>query len=382
MIETFDFLLTAILLASQSYISARLWKRAGRRAGLRIAIIAFEAAVLAGYICSFSYITAALRISSGFTAFLGAAALTYLIVSACIVPLHFVLQRVRGRMSKPTDPSRRLALNAIGGAIMAAPAAAIGYGTFIERNQIHLREIDLPIPNLPADLDGLRILQISDIHLSPFLSESTLARAISAAIETKPDLAVVTGDLISNRSDPVDACIRQLARLKAPAGVFGCMGNHEHYAEAESYVEHAAARAGIEFLRSAHRPLRFGQATLNLAGVDHQSKRSGRKYLVGAERMVDPNAFNLLLSHNPDVLPVAAQQGYDLLLSGHTHGGQINIEIFDESMNPARFVTPFIHGFYRRGRAAVFVTRGIGTIGLPTRIGAPPEIPLLRLRKV
>jgi predicted MPP superfamily phosphohydrolase len=381
-IETFDFLLTAIVLASQSYITAHLWKRAGRNTALRSAIVAFDVVVLFGYVCSFSYVTAALGISSDFTAFLGAAALGYLIIATCVLVLYAILHRLGRRFADPPSPSRRRALNAISGAVMAAPAAAIGYGTFIERDRIHQREIDLPIPNLPADLDGLRILQLSDIHLSAFLSESTLARAISAAVETKPDLAVVTGDLISTRFDPVDACIRQLARVKAPAGVYGCMGNHERYAHAESYVEQAAARAGIEFLRDAHRPLRFGQATLNLAGVDHQSKRLGRKYLVGAERMVDPNAFNLLLTHNPDVLPVAAGQGYDLLLSGHTHGGQINIEILDESINPARFVTPFIHGLYRSGRATLFVTRGIGTIGLPTRIGAPPEIPLLRLRKV
>ena len=94
-----------------------------------------------------------------------------------------------------------------------------------------------------------------------------------------------------------------------------------------------------------------------------------------------PGATNILLQHSPDVFPVAARQGYNLLLAGHTHGGQVTVEILDQSINPARFFTPFVYGTYRMGDATAYVTRGIGTIGVPARIGAPPEISLLRLRK-
>ena len=118
---------------------------------------------------------------------------------------------------------------------------------------------------------------------------------------------------------------------------------------------------------------------LNVAGVDYQ--RSAKDYLPDAEKMVAPGAFNMLLSHNPDVFPVAARQGYDLTLAGHTHGGQVAVEILGQSINPARFFTPFVYGLFRRGAAAAYVTRGIGTIGVPVRVGAPPEIALLRLRK-
>ena len=94
-----------------------------------------------------------------------------------------------------------------------------------------------------------------------------------------------------------------------------------------------------------------------------------------------PGATNVLLQHNPDVFPEAARQGYNLLLAGHTHGGQVTVEILDQSINPARFFTPYVYGLYRAGNSAAYVTRGIGTIGIPARIGAPPEISLLRLRK-
>src|SRR5262249_13369204 len=133
--------------------------------------------------------------------------------------------------------------------------------------------------------------------------------------------------------------------------------------------------------RSQTELLRFGNASLNLVGVDYETKAHGRIYLPKAERMVVPGAVNVLLSHNPDVFPVAARKGYQLMLAGHTHGGQVNVEILDQAINPARFFTPYVYGIYRKGNASAYVTRGIGTIGVPARLGAPPEICLLRLRK-
>jgi predicted MPP superfamily phosphohydrolase len=293
-----------------------------------------------------------------------------------------VLQFVRRASGAQFHPGRRKLINAAGNIALAAPFAALAYGGLIERLDFHVREVDVPIAGLPDDLDGLRLLQLSDIHLSPFLSERQLARVIDAANGLHPHLVAVTGDLISHRGDPIDACIRQLARLKSDAGVLGCMGNHEHVAGVEDYTAAAAARVGIPFLRAQARQLRFGQATLNVAGVDYQPLSNKSAYLHGAERLTVPGATNLLLSHNPDVFPVAAQQGYNLMLAGHTHGGQVSVEIFDEAINPARFFTHYVYGLYRKGPAAAYVTRGIGTIGIPARIGAPPEISLLRLRKV
>src|SRR5262249_865013 len=146
---------------------------------------------------------------------------------------------------------------------------------------------------------------------------------------------------------------------------------HEKYADAENYTEKQAARLGVRFLRDRAQQLRFGNAVVNVAGVDYQHSRNS--YLSDAEGLVTPGAFNVLLSHNPDVFPTAAQRGYDLMMAGHTHGGQVTVEILHQSVNPARFFTPYVYGLYRRGPAAAYVTRGIGTIGVPVRIGAPPE---------
>ena len=271
---------------------------------------------------------------------------------------------------------RRKFLRAAGAALVAGPVAATGFGILM-RNRIRISEMKIPIPNLPKDLDGLRIVQVTDVHLSPFLSESEFARAIDMANETRAHIALMTGDLISRVGDPLDACLKHLARLRADAGVIGCLGNHEIYTKTEDYVTLQAARAGIKFLRFESKVLQFGNAEINFAGVDYQNYQ--KDYLVGAEQLVKPGAFNVMLSHNPDVFPVAASQGYDLTIAGHTHGGQVNFEILHQNMNIARYYTPYVRGLYREGISSIYVSSGIGTIGVPVRIGAPPEISLLQL---
>ncbi|MBZ5584231.1 MAG: metallophosphoesterase, partial [Acidobacteriia bacterium] len=369
----------AVLLAIQWWISRGLTRRARRLKGVRLGaaragIWLCDALAITCYGFTFSDLAARLHISGPLPTVLGALALVYLIVAATVVAVYGARKAARKHLGADVDPARRRALNLAGNLIIASPFAAIGYGSLVQRTDFRIREIDVPLAHLPPDLDGFRVLQLSDIHLSPFLSESELARVIDASIELRPHLAVITGDLISRRGDPLDACIRQLARIRTDAGFFGCMGNHERYAGVETYAAQAAAAVGITFLRGRSRQLRVGRATLNLAGVDYQSLAGRQSYLRGAERLLVPGACNVLLSHNPDVFPVAARQGWNFVLAGHTHGGQVTVEILDQSINPARFFTPYVYGLYRAGPAAAYVTRGIGTIGLPTRIGAPPEI--------
>ncbi|MBZ5604811.1 MAG: metallophosphoesterase [Acidobacteriia bacterium] len=282
--------------------------------------------------------------------------------------------------SREHSPARRRFLRATNYALLGAPAAAMGYGVFIERKNLRMREQSIAIPGLHPDLDGLKLVQLTDIHLSTFLPEEVLARAVDLANETRAHVALVTGDLISFQGDPLDTCLKHLARLRADAGIFGCLGNHEIYAGTERYTTEAGARLGMRFLRSKSAELRFGNAKLNLAGVDYQ--HLGRPYLTGAEEMIRPDALNLLMSHNPDVFPVAAEQGWDVTLAGHTHGGQISVEILHQNMSIARFFTPYVDGLYRQGSASIFVSRGIGTIGLPARLGAPPEVALVTLCRI
>jgi predicted MPP superfamily phosphohydrolase len=341
----------------------------------------FDLLLVGGYICSFSTLVPRVPLPPRVVVIAGAVTLAYLIAAAAILAIYLAFDFFRRQLAADTHPSRRLALNTAGGALMAAPLAALGYGALVERASFRVREVDVPLAGLPVELDGFRIVQLSDIHRGTFLSRAQLDRVVAMANETQPHLAVVTGDLISSHGDPLHDCILSLARLRAPGGTFACMGNHERYAACEREAEEWGARHGIRFLRGRAVRLSLGGATVNLAGVDYQSFSQKAAYLKDAARLVVPGALNVLLSHNPDVFPIAVRQGYDLMLAGHTHGGQVAVEILDRSLNAARFFTPYVYGLFQQGKSAGYVTRGIGTIGIPVRIGASPEIALLRLRK-
>jgi predicted MPP superfamily phosphohydrolase len=369
-----DFVLLVVCLAAQLRLSSWLlqapaWKSWPRHAGL----LAFNALVAALF-CSTYLLTfhrfwryVPLRWNTWIVA-LGLA------LAVCLIGIFAgaVIWRPAGKMQTP----RRQFLQVAGAAAAVAPCAVFAFG-IVRRAQFRLNQVDIPVPGLPKDLDGLRIVQITDIHLSPFLSEGEFARCIDMANETRAHVAVVGGDLISRTGDPLDACLRQLGRLRADAGVIGCMGNHEVYTQTEDYVTREGKRIGIDFLRTEARRFRFGDAVINFAGVDYQ--RYGRPYLLGADKLVLPGQLNILLSHNPDVFPAAADQGYLVTIAGHTHGGQVNFEILHQNINVARYFTPYVRGLYHRGPSSIYVSSGIGTIGVPVRVGAPAEVALLRL---
>lgn len=278
-------------------------------------------------------------------------------------------------------PERRAFVKVMGGAVVGAPAILAGHGFVSGRREFRLEEVDIPVRGVDAatarDLNGLRILHISDSHYSPFFTRPDLERVVAMANETRPHLAVFTGDFITEAHNPLEECIRLLAKIKADAPLLACNGNHEIFGGCEDLAQELGALHGIQVLRQQNTVLRFGNARMNVAGVDYQQYR--KPYLVGAEQHLEQGAFNVLLSHNPDVFPVAAGKGYHLTLAGHTHGGQVTVEILNQYANVARFFTPYVSGKYTRNGASLYVTRGIGTVGIPARIGAPPEITLIRL---
>jgi len=296
----------------------------------------------------------------------------------------------------------------------AAPFFGVMYGFAAERLNYQVRRVEVPVANLPGALDGLRIAQLSDIHLSGYMTREQVRRAVDMANELAADLTVVTGDFITGASDPLADCIEELRALHAPLGVWGCNGNHEIYARAEDAAQRLFAQAGMKLLRQESAQLSWRGAQLNLIGVDYQRERTpgGRRLamLTHIEPLVRHDMPNLLLSHNPNSFNRAAELGIELTLSGHTHGGQVQVEILDHRFSPARFITDYIAGIYRRplfapvgngraatpllaaaemhltdhgsrGSAAIYVNRGLGTVGAPVRLGVPPEITLLVLRR-
>lgn len=370
-------ILTAVGLA-QFQLARWLLEDERRRNSVRarIAIYGFFSLALLAVaaVCATKSARVSALFPGGHRAWSSAAALLYSMVLIGGVMANLAWRHV---LAPAFNPRRRTLLNTARTAVLAAPAAVVGFGVFVERRQFEVKEVEIPIPGLPKDLDGLRLVQLSDIHRSAYLSQEELEHVIGMANECRAHVALVTGDLITRGGDPLDACLDELATLRSDAGTFGCLGNHEIYAKAERYTKVRGAALGMRFLRDEAAELRFGGAVLNFAGVDYQ--RQSHPYLRGAKRHIRPGAVNILLSHNPDVFPTAAGQGYDLTISGHTHGGQVSVEILHQHVNVARFFTPYVYGLYREGNSSVYVTRGIGTVGMPARIGAPPEVALIRL---
>jgi len=195
-----------------------------------------------------------------------------------------------------------------------------------------------------------------------------------------------------------------LSRLRAPLGVWGCNGNHEIYAGVEDDAERLFREKGMRLLRAAAAVVEHNGARFNLLGVDYQRDRmvSGEHtgpMLREVEHLIRRDMPNVLLSHNPNSFHRAAELGIELSLAGHTHGGQVKFEIVDHSVSPARLISPFVAGLYHLPmavptnghvgaasgnglqKAALYVNRGLGTFGFPVRIGVPPEITLLTLRR-
>jgi uncharacterized protein len=302
------------------------------------------------------------------------------------------------------DPSRRYFFRTATALAGAAPFLSVVYGFASERLNYQVHRVEVPLANLPPALDGMQIVQLSDIHLSGYMTRFDVRRAVEMANELGADLAIVTGDFITGASDPLADCIDEVRQLRAPLGVWGCNGNHEIYARAEDLAEQLFAQAGMKLLRHENAQLAFRGAKFNLIGVDYQRERtsSGQKQqmLPSLQPLVRRDMPNILLSHNPNTFNRAAELGIELSLAGHTHGGQIQVEILDHRLSPARFITDYIAGLYQRPlqrlvselpisgssssdhpMAKLYVNRGLGTVGAPVRLGVPPEISLLVLRR-
>src|SRR6185437_5057216 len=209
---------------------------------------------------------------------------------------------------------------------------------------------DLPIAGLPAALDGFRIAQLSDIHIGSYMSAAEVFRAVSMTNELAADLAVVTGDFITKAHDPLEPCIAELSRLRAPLGIWGCNGNHEIYAGLEARAAQLFNKYGMRLLRQENVELAWRGQPFNLIGVDYQRERpvdsSHEPMLSAVEPMVRRDVPNILLSHNPNSFRRSAELGIELMLAGHTHGGQVKVEILDHRFSPARFLTPYVAGLY------------------------------------
>ena len=272
--------------------------------------------------------------------------------------------------------------------VSATPFVAAGYGLLYERQDVEVVRHRVRLARLPKAFASFRIAQLSDIHISPFTTADYIHRCVVTTNELKPDLIALTGDYIAWDTGQQGEVVRTLAGLRAPFGVFGCLGNHEEESGTEESITRLFTAQGIQILRQARAPIELGGETLNLIGVDDpngqtemEHQRDLHRKLRQIKVLMMPETVNILLSHGdfPDMFDRVAELGIDLMLAGHTHGGQLSLDFVHRDLNLSHLIYDYTSGWYEKNGVQLYVNRGIGTTGFPIRLGARPEITVLEL---
>jgi predicted MPP superfamily phosphohydrolase len=256
--------------------------------------------------------------------------------------------------------------------------------------------VDVPIPSLPRQFDGLRIAQLSDLHAGSLFSARPMEDAVDLVLAERPDLVTITGDYVNHDAAELATILPALDRLRAPLGVFGSLGNHDHYADVRRVARDVDATA-VDLLVNDARTLAIDGARLHVAGTDNTGfgQRHGDLDAALARTQRNGDDATLLLAHDPtfwDAHVRPSGHAVDLMLAGHTHGGQVGVELGPLRWSLARVMYPRWAGLYgedrlpdgsadARERQFLYVNRGLGTVGPPVRLGIRPEITILTLRR-
>ncbi|GAB4527160.1 MAG: metallophosphoesterase [Anaerolineae bacterium] len=271
----------------------------------------------------------------------------------------------------------------VGLAAGAGLTALLGYARYIEPQWFQVKRVQLRLPRLDRAFDGYRIAQISDVHFDDWITVDQLARAVALVNRQKPDLIVFTGDFVSNgrlRPENAAALTETLKALTAPDGVVAIFGNHDYYAKRRAIpqLETIMRDSHMRSLNNAVMTLKRKGATLHIAGVDDLIAAEMRLDLV-LDALPEEGAA-VLLAHEPDIADFSAATGrFDVQLSGHTHDGQVNIAFLRRLVLPM-YGRRYVAGLHRVKEMQLYVNRGLGTVSIPFRLNARPEITLITLR--
>lgn len=269
---------------------------------------------------------------------------------------------------------RRGFLKAGVAAAVGAGAAAAGYGFFVEPHNIEVTRTAIPIKNLPPAFDGFRIVHLTDIHHGDVIGLDYVEEAVKIANSLEPDLVALTGDYISVFDKYIEPVFEALSALRAVHGAAAVPGNHDHWVDAAA-TRSAICRAGFAELSNRHMRI-TKDGSVFIAGIDDLWE--GVQAPDEAFRDIPAAAPRIVLTHNPDYAELLPERHRaDLMLCGHTHGGQVNLPLLGAPIVPA--LKKYRAGLVRGPVCPVYVSRGLGMIKPPVRINCPPEIALLTL---
>jgi uncharacterized protein len=257
---------------------------------------------------------------------------------------------------------------------LASNLSQVARYALAEANTLSVETIEIALKRLPKKLENLRIVHLSDTHHSPFTNLEHIARAVDISNKLEPDMFILTGDYVSHDSEYIAPVAKVLGNLRSEFGTYACLGNHDHWTDAGKVTDRFREQ-NINVLINEGFRFEARGASFWLCGVDDYMV--GKTDLRAALRGSFPDEMKLLLAHNPVIVRQAARYGVDLVLSGHTHGGQVKIRDEDKRILPRRKLK---NGLHRRKDTQIYITRGIGTVVLPVRFGCPPEISILELR--
>lgn len=242
----------------------------------------------------------------------------------------------------------------------------------------------LRFPDLPPGLDGLKVLHISDVHAGIHMEHDRMAELVAQANALRPDLILQTGDMIDISRNYIPEYVRAFRDLQAPFGVVTVLGNHDRYT-GEAAVIRGVKDAGQVFVRNGVHVMEIRGARVALLGIDDPHSWTAddpQPYDIATALKAAPpagEAFRILLAHRPGAFDGAIPHGIPLTLAGHIHGGQLYLPLLGWS--PGRLITKYVMGHFQRGASQLYVSRGIGTVGVPIRVFTPPEIALFELRR-
>jgi len=285
-------------------------------------------------------------------------------------------------------------------AALVASAVPLGlsvYGVISGAHDYRIKKVTLKFPNLPKSFDGIRIGQLSDIHSGSFWNKTAVKGGVEMLMNEKPDLIFFTGDLVNNESAEVKNYVPIFEKIKAPLGVFSITGNHD-YGDYHPWQSKEAKRKnfsdlieahkllGYDLLMNEHRMIEQGGDKLAIIGIENWGAGRFSKYgkLDQAYAGTDEAVTKILLSHDPtswDAIVRPNHNDIDLTLSGHTHGFQFGVEIANIKWSPCQYVYKQWAGLYQENNQYLYVNRGFGYLGYPGRIGMPPELTIIELKR-
>lgn len=281
---------------------------------------------------------------------------------------------------EPIAPDRRrFIFRSINLGILGISGTLVGYGLYEARHRPDIVKVSVPIHDLPNDLEGFRILQITDIHVSPTIKRNYVRAIVDQVSNQNPDVIVFTGDLADGSVPILRDDVAPLKDLSAPYGSYFVTGNHEYYVGAEAWVEEIA-RIGFTVLLNEHRVIQHGAGRILMAGVtDYNAGQFLRDHASSPDIALSgapASHVKVLLAHQPRSVFASAKAGFDLQISGHTHGGQFFPWNFLVGLQQ-----PYVVGLHQYEKTWIYVSRGAGYWGPPLRLGIPSEITIITLTR-